>query len=69
MAQSLADAAAHSGADYLASHFRYLTDPFDISLVTYALHVAAHRDRGYAFQKMQEIKYDGEYLLHDSFRL
>ncbi len=58
--QSRADSAARLAADYLANNFRYLTEVYDICLVSYALHVAGHRDRAFAFQKLEEIKIDGE---------
>ena len=60
VAQSSADSAARLGADFLASNLRYLTDVYDICLVTYALHVAGHRDRGSAFQMMQDVRIDGD---------
>lgn len=42
--------------DYLAEQFDKLVDPFEICIVTYALHVANHKMKTNAFLKMRSIK-------------
>ncbi len=61
-AQSKVESHKDLAADYLAKNFHLLKDAFEICLVTYALHVCNHRDKDNAFQKMAEIRREGEYI-------
>jgi len=52
-AKQRADAAAGRAADYLASKIMYITDPFQMAILTYALQAARHKDRVTAYNRLR----------------
>ncbi|KAI0207911.1 Complement C3 [Lamellibrachia satsuma] len=61
-AQAKAERATGRAAEYLANNFHRLLDPFEICMVTYALHVANHPSRGEAFHFMKKLKRTDEFV-------
>jgi len=52
-AKQAADAAADRAADYLASKIMYVTDPFQMAILTYALQVAHHKQSDTAYNRLR----------------
>ncbi|CAH1784985.1 unnamed protein product [Owenia fusiformis] len=53
-ASSAAEKAKNKGADFLAMTLDILDEPFDLAIVTYALHAAEHRMKGEFFAKLKK---------------
>jgi len=51
-AKQRADAAADRAADYLATKIMYVTDPFQMAILTYALQVAHHKQSDTAYNRL-----------------
>jgi len=51
-AKQRADAAAGRAADYLATKIMYVTDPFQMAILTYALQVAHHKHSDTAYKRL-----------------
>ena len=54
-----ANRAVIAGAEYLATKFRSVTDPFQMSLVAYALDKAGHISKEEAFKTLQSMARTG----------
>ena len=65
---SLQDAAGVSkraldaASAYLAEHLHLLWEPFQVSIVTYALHVSDHLKKSPAFTRLQEVRREGRHV-------
>ncbi|CAH1780995.1 unnamed protein product [Owenia fusiformis] len=55
-ASSAAEKAKDKAAEFLATTLEILDDPFDLAIVTYALHAAEHRKKGEFFRKLKKAK-------------
>jgi len=54
-AKQNADAAVHRAAEYLAGKIMYVTDPFQMAILTYALHVSQHEHRDSAYKRLRSM--------------
>jgi len=54
-AKQQADAAASRGADYLSTKIMYVTDPFQMAILTYALQVAHHKHQDSAYNRLRSM--------------
>jgi len=52
-AKQKSEAAAGRAADYLASKIMYVTDPFQMAILTYALQVAHHKQADTAYNRLR----------------
>ena len=52
-AKQRADAAVGRAADYLASKTMYITDPFQMAILTYALQVSHHKGHDMAYKRLR----------------
>lgn len=52
-AKQRADAAAGRAADYLATKIMYVTDPFQMAILTYALQVSHHKQSNTAYNRLR----------------
>jgi len=52
-AKQRADAAASRAANYLASKIMYVTDPFQIAILAFALQAAHHKERDTAYNRLR----------------
>lgn len=48
--------ASHRGAEYLSGKIDKITDPFQMAITTYALHVTRHGARAAAFSLLQKMQ-------------
>ncbi|CAH1782654.1 unnamed protein product [Owenia fusiformis] len=55
-ASTAVETARNKGADFLATTFQLLDDPFELAIVTYALHIAGHRSKSTFFAKLRNSK-------------
>ncbi len=58
-AKVAANAAVAKATDYLALLIPYITDPFQMCIVTYALHLTQHHKADYAFIRMKSMRREG----------
>ena len=54
-AKQRADAAAGRAADYLATKIVYVTDPFQMAILTYALQVSHHKHSDSAYKRLHSM--------------
>lgn len=62
-AKTQADAAKNFAADYLASKLSLLTDPFQIAITGWALHVAQHNEKNNAYALLKSIQKESKYWI------
>lgn len=58
-AKMAATAAVAKATDYLATLIPYITDPFQMCIVTYALHITKHHQADYAYIRMKSMRREG----------